>query len=160
MLLRGTCTLCLMAIASIHAFAAKPVGTLSSAGPVIVSGTEMSAASVVFWPVANHDEISTLDSRAILILPDQSRITLRPHSTAKVESDRGSVKVTFLAGSGAYDLASPASATLAGGRLVSSSATQGRLVGSQDASSRRHPVDNGNDQEDKHKKHLHPSPIE
>src|SRR5882724_3833493 len=58
------------------AYAAKPIATLSSSGPVVVSGTSMSAATVAFWPVANRDEITTLDSAAVLILPDNSRITL------------------------------------------------------------------------------------
>ena len=151
-------------LAAASAFAAKPVATLSSAGPVVIAGTEMSAVSAMFWPVANLDEITTLGSRAVLILPDRSRITLASHSKAKIETDGARTRVTVLAGSGNYDLASPTSATiLVGSRVVSASSTQGKFEEVEDGSGARRnhkdkDNDNDDDKENKHKKHKHPSP--
>ena len=151
-----------MTLAAVSAFAAKPVATLSSAGPVMIDGTEMSAVSAMFWPVANLDEIRTLGSRAVLILPDRSRITLASHSKAKIETVGARTRVTVLAGSGSYDLASPTSATiLVGSRVVSASTTQGKFEGGDNGGSRRGNNGNGDgsdDSEEKHKKHNHPSP--
>ncbi len=150
----------LLTAAAPAAFAAKPIATLSSVGPVFISGTEMSAVSTVFWPFANLDEIRTLGSRAVLILPDRSRITLSSHSKARIESDGVRTRLTVLSGSGNYDLVSPSSATIVvGSRIVSASATQGKFEGSEDGGSRRNNnQDNQDDSEEKHKKHKHPSP--
>jgi ferric-dicitrate binding protein FerR (iron transport regulator) len=152
----------LSTVAATSVFAAKPIATLSSVGPVVISGTEMSAVSAMFWPVANLDEISTLGSRAVLILPDRSRITLSSHTKAKIETDGARTRVTVLSGSGHYDLASPTSATiLVGSRVVSASATQGKFAEAGDGKGSRMnnaSEDSDDDKEDKHKKHKHPSP--
>ena len=150
-----------MTVAAVSAFAAKPVATLSSVGPVMIGGTEMSAVSAMFWPIANRDEISTLGSRAVLILPDHSRITLASHSKAKIETDGGRTRVTVLSGSGKYDLVSPGSATiLVGSRVVSASSTQGRFEENENGSGsrRNNSQDSDDDKEDKHQKHKKPSP--
>ena len=150
-----------MTVAAVSAFAAKPVATLSSVGPVVIDGTEMSAVSSMFWPLANLDQISTLGSRAVLILPDRSRITLASHSTAKIQTDGGRMRVTVLSGSGTYDLASPTSATiLVGSRVVSASSTQGKFEENENGNGGRrgNNQDNDDDKEEKHKKHRHPSP--
>lgn len=117
------------------AYAAKPIATLSSPGPVVVGGTPMSASTVAFWPVANHDEIATLDSRAILILPDNSRITLDQNSRARVTTDGGRVRFQLLSGSADYSLVSDKSAVLMVGDKLMFDKMQGNLGAKQSASS-------------------------
>jgi hypothetical protein len=121
-------------------FADKPIATLSSPGPVVVSGTPMSAATVAFWPVANHDEIATLDYSAVLILPDNSRITLNQNSKARVATDGGRLRFQLLSGSADYNLVTPSSAVLMVGDKLMFDRLQGNLgpkTGSNSDGSRR-----------------------
>ena len=139
------------------AFAAKPAGTLSTSGAVIISGTRMSAATVSFWPVASGDEIATLDSPAVLILRDNSRIALGQNSKGKLVSDGDRLTFELVSGSVDYNLVSPMSAiVLAGGRLISDgSGSAGKQVRSDQDDGSRRPQD-----KPPHPVHPpHPSPI-
>ncbi|MDP8981628.1 MAG: hypothetical protein M3O35_13690 [Acidobacteriota bacterium] len=138
-------------------FAAKPAGTLSTSGAVIISGTRMSAATVSFWPVASGDEIATLDSPAVLILPDKSRIALGQNSKGKLVADGNRLTFELVSGSVDYNLVSPMSAiVLAGGRLISeSSGSAGKQVRTDPDDGSRRPHD-----PPPHPAHPpHPSPV-
>lgn len=159
----------LFLIAALPGFAEKAVGTVSSLGPLIIDGTEMSAGTAVFWPVVYNDQISTLGSTAVLVLADRSRITLARHSTAKIVSNGGRTRVTLVSGAGTYNLVSPASASLAAGsRVLERIGTSGNFSERPEGfGDRRHrgnseigDITTGEDQEEKHKKHRHPSPTD
>ena len=113
------------------AFAARPAGTLSVSGAVIISGTHMSAATVSFWPITSGDDIATLDSPAVLILRDNSRIALGRNSKGKLVSHGDRLTFELVSGSVDYNLVSPMSAiVLSGGRIISeSSGSAGKQVG-------------------------------
>lgn len=148
--------LLLMVLVSV-AFAEKPAGTLSTSGAVMISGTRMSAATVSFWPITGGDEIATLDSPAVLILRDNSRIALSRNSKGKLVSDGDHVTFELVSGSVDYNLVSPMSAiVLAGGRLISeSSGSAGKQVRTDSDDGSRRP-----NEPPPHPVHPpHPSPI-
>lgn len=100
----------LLPVAASIMHAAASIATLSSIGPVNVGGVKMAADSVVFWPLAAGDVVNTLDTPAVLVLRDQSRITLSEHSTVRIDQDGNSVSVKMMSGGLKYDLTSLASA--------------------------------------------------
>jgi len=108
-------------------FAAQPIATVSSAGPVTVSGTPMSASTVAFWPLANRDLIVTSDAPAVIILPDNSRITLNQNSRGRVESDGDRMRFQLLSGSADYSLVTPNSAVFMVGNKYMADAIAGSL---------------------------------
>lgn len=143
-------------------FAAQPIATISSAGPVTVSGTPMSASTVAFWPLASRDVIATADTSAVVILPDNSRITLNSNSRARVESDGDRMRFQLLNGSADYSLVTPTSAVfMVGNKYMADAAAAGSL-GNKDNSGSSNGArrgDTGNPSRPPVVPPHHPSPV-
>jgi hypothetical protein len=129
-------------------FAATPVATLSSTGPVKVAGVEMSASSVAFWPVANGDVIEPMKSAAVLLLPDHSRITVYPGTRAQIQAKGAVVSVKLLSGAADYKLASRSSVQLfVADKFLQAATLQGTIgnaVAAQNDGGRRNSSASGN----------------
>lgn len=96
-------------------FAGQPIATVSSTGPIVIGGTELSANSVSSWALTSGDEIQTTGFGAILLFQDKSRVTLDRASRVKVAVNGGRTTVTVLSGSADYQFASGSQITVTGG---------------------------------------------
>src|SRR5207253_403934 len=64
---------------------ADPVGSVSSMGPVDVSGTTLSASTVTSWPLVSGDEVTTKASGAVIFLTGKGRVTMQGNSRVRIE---------------------------------------------------------------------------
>jgi hypothetical protein len=92
-------------------FAAAPVGSVSSMGPVEVSGTTMNASTVSSWPLVAGDVIATGNIPAVVFLTGKGRVTLAANSRVSLEKQGDQLSVRLLGGELNYDLL-PASGLL------------------------------------------------
>lgn len=92
-------------------FAATPVGSVSSMGPVEVSGTTMTASTVSAWPLVAGDVIATGNVPAVVFLTGKGRVTLAANSRVSLEKQGDQLSVRLLGGELNYDLL-PASGLL------------------------------------------------
>lgn len=78
----------LFAAAILVVQAGPPLGTVRSSGPVKISGAELRAAGVPFWPVVAGDEIATgRDSLALVSSPQLGRVEVRGDSRVTLAED-------------------------------------------------------------------------
>jgi len=83
------------------ALMAQQVGTISAPGPFLLKGAKVDPKGVPSWPVSAGDEIATDAVGVTITFTDGSKITLQPHSKAKVEME-GGTPVFRLQDCGAY----------------------------------------------------------
>ena len=101
------CSLTLVAaLHSVILFAApKPVGSVSTTGSVLVSGTPVECSVVPSWPVVLGDTIeSARTDTAMLSFPDGSRMLLDKQSRVKIEQRGQATALVVAAGSAAFSL--------------------------------------------------------
>ena len=72
-------------VCAVVAWAATPVGTVTSAGAIELSGSPAPATAVDALPVVSGDQITTLNFAALVVFRDRSQLTVAPNSTVKVE---------------------------------------------------------------------------
>lgn len=94
-------TVAFMMVLLSGALMAQQVGTLTAAGPFTLKGAKVDPKGVPAWPVSAGDEIATAAAGVTVTFMDGSKITLQPHSKAKVEMEAG-VAVFRLLECGAY----------------------------------------------------------
>ena len=80
---------------------AEQVGTIAAPGPFTLKGAKVDPKGVPSWPVSSGDEIVTDAVAVTITFADGSRITLQPHSKARVEMS-GGTPVFRLLDCGAY----------------------------------------------------------
>jgi len=87
---------------------AQQAATLTAPGPFVLNGAKVDPKGVPSWPVKAGDEI-TADAVGVTInFPDGSKVTLQPHSKARVEVQNGVFVFRLLECGAAFELA-PAS---------------------------------------------------
>lgn len=86
-------------------FAANPVGSVSSTGPVEISGTNLSAATVSSWPLVAGDVVATGNAPAVVFIAGKGRVTLDANSRVRVEKVGEQLSVKLMGGGLSYDLA-------------------------------------------------------
>lgn len=91
-------------LSAMAAVAASPVGTVTSAGPVKLSGVRLPVAHVPSWPIALGDEIVTNEHPAVLLLGDRSRIAVGKNARVLVKGVRGKIEVWLMKGAIQYEL--------------------------------------------------------
>lgn len=98
-------------VATAALFAAAPVGSVSSMGPVEVGGTTLTASTVSSWPLVAGDVIATGNTPAVVFLSGKGRVTLDANTRVRLEKQGDRLSVRVLGGGLSYDLL-PASGLL------------------------------------------------
>ncbi len=76
-----------LAVAVTIAVAASPVGTVTSTGPVTVSGESLPAKGVPSWPVVQGDEIVTERGGVAVLSSAAARVEIREGSEVRLGED-------------------------------------------------------------------------
>ena len=98
-------TLGVVLLAGVFAFAAAPIGTVSSGGPFQLRGNRVPVAGVPSWPVVVGDEIGTETSAATIQLGDGSVVTLDKSSRAQIEQQGSQVVFRLKSGTMQFKIA-------------------------------------------------------
>ncbi len=85
-------------------FGASSLGSVSSMGPVEVSGTALAASMVSSWPLVGGDVIATNNSPAVVFITGKGRVTLDVKTRVRVARQGDQVSVQLLNGGLTYDL--------------------------------------------------------
>lgn len=110
-MIQWSARLLVLALASVTlAAAAVNVGTLTTSGPIKISGVDLRVASIPSWPVSAGDEIVTGPYNAIIVLRDNSRIHVGANARVRLEGNGSAVNVRVDDGVVVYQI-SPGSQT-------------------------------------------------
>jgi len=90
--------LCVPLVSLSVAFAANPIGVLTSAGSLRLNGVSLPVEGVPNWPLTAGDEIITGSHPAVIVLHDQSRVKIDKKSRVMLKRLAGRVEVWILAG--------------------------------------------------------------
>src|SRR5690349_24600105 len=85
-------------------FGASSLGSVSSMGPVEVSGTPLAASMVSSWPLVGGDVIATSKSPAVVFITGKGRVTLDVNTRVRVARQGDQISVQLLSGGLTYDL--------------------------------------------------------
>jgi len=88
------------------ALMAQQVGTITAPGPFTLKGAKVDPKGVPSWPVSAGDEIATDAVGVTITFTDGSKITLQPHSKARVEMSGGTPVFRLLECGAFYELKS------------------------------------------------------
>jgi hypothetical protein len=72
-------------VCGVLAWAAAPVASVTSAGPIQLSGSAAPATAVASLPLVVGDRITTSNFAALVMFTDRSRLMVAPNSSVKVE---------------------------------------------------------------------------
>jgi hypothetical protein len=100
-MLRLRLLLSLLALLCVVAFAASPVGTLTSSGVVQVNGKGLPNTGAPNWPIASGDEVFVVSGSAVIALAGGERVTLPANSRIALKVCDSCVLQLF-AGSAGY----------------------------------------------------------
>jgi hypothetical protein len=100
-----------LALAS-GAWAAAPLGSVSSAEPFELNGSAVPMAGVPSWPVSAGDMIVTRWAPATIVFRDGSRVVVARDSKVRIEATGNAPVLRLLQGSGRYNLPAKPSLTL------------------------------------------------
>jgi hypothetical protein len=91
--------------AMLVASAIEPIGTVTAPGPIRISGAGIPATAAASAPVGVGDQISTLDSAALIRFEGRGVITLGERSSVKLAANGGQTMICLLDGSYHYKFA-------------------------------------------------------
>src|SRR5579884_765438 len=119
-----------LAVCLTSAIAATPAGSVTSSGPVELSGISVDARVLPSLPVVLGDEIATSKEPAVLVLLDRSRLILDANSRVKLDAKDGRTIVQVLEGAVNYSLTSSSTTEVvtSGSSALPKSGTRGLLA--------------------------------
>jgi hypothetical protein len=82
----------------------KPLGSVSSKGPVVLSGTTLDVSEIPSWPIMVGDVIQTSSVPAIVMLDDGSRLLIDASSEITLTKQAGKMTLVVGAGKVTYSL--------------------------------------------------------
>ncbi len=84
--------------------AVEQIGTVIASAPFILRGAKISVVGVPSWPLLRGDEVATEDTSVAFAFRDGSRITLQPHSSARIDREGAIPAFHLLSCTAEYDL--------------------------------------------------------
>lgn len=134
--MRNWAVLVLLSTMGLVAWAAAPVATVSSAEDFSLKGAPAPVAGVPSYPVMLGDEVQSGNASTVLRFKDGSKVTLAPHSRARVEESDSHLAVRLIMGGGGYSFSQGTSLRLfAGSQAVPTPSTSGQFALQSTASS-------------------------
>ena len=88
-----------MAVLAAIALAATPVGSLSSSGSVVLSGSSIPETAASSLPVVAGDLIRTSSSSATIVFADKSQLVIAPDSQVALVTQGSNLQVQVISGS-------------------------------------------------------------
>lgn len=127
--MRNWAAVVLLSTVGVLAWAAAPVATVSSGEDFSLKGAPAPVAGVPSYPVMLGDEIQAGKASATLRFKDGSKVTLAPHSRARIEDTGSQVAVRLISGGGGYSFSQGSSLLLfAGSKAVPTPGNSGQFA--------------------------------
>ena len=91
---------------SVGLFAAPPIGTFSSSGPVEINGNRVETRALSSLPLAEGDTLTTTTMSAVIAIRDITNIVLDSNTKVRLTREGKDINVELLAGAITYKLGS------------------------------------------------------
>jgi len=93
-----------VAMMVVSALAGPPIGTVTSAGPLDLSGARVSTQALASLPIGDGDVVATTTMPAVILLRGMSRVFLDIGSSVRLRRDGGTLSLEILSGLVSYKL--------------------------------------------------------
>jgi hypothetical protein len=95
-------------LVSVGLFAAQPIGTFSSSGPVEINGKRVETRALSSLPLADGDTLTTTTAAAVIAIRDMTNIVVDSNTKVRFTREGRDLNVELLAGAITYKLGSTA----------------------------------------------------